>query len=31
MRSHAGVGPELDSWYGSVAENTDLFLCENEG
>jgi hypothetical protein len=25
-RSHAGVGPELDSWYGGVAENTGLFL-----
>ena len=26
MRSHAGVGPQRDSWYDRVAENTGLFL-----
>jgi len=25
-RSHVGVGPQRDSWYHRVAENTALFL-----
>jgi hypothetical protein len=26
LRPHAGVGPQRDSWYDRVAENTDQFL-----